>query len=218
MVADSDRVVQVVINLISNAVTDSGQITVQVAQEWSSLTISVADQGTGISEADQSWSLKNASRSGRCHYRQTHRNRIGFAHFKRNCGDAWRKNMGRKHHRERFNILLQLAFGDRRRHRNQSIDIQDIIQQLGQNHTQPKRETAQILVIDDDPAIREMLVQLLDEAGHQTLEATDGVEGLEAARQEQPDAIILDVMMPRLNGFDCAAAIKGTQIADTFPS
>ena len=55
VVADSDRVVQVVINLISNAVkfTDAGQITVSVKKEWSSLTIAVKDQGTGISEADQ---------------------------------------------------------------------------------------------------------------------------------------------------------------------
>ena len=64
-------------------------------------------------------------------------------------------------------------------------------------------------MIDDDTAIRDMLVQMLEEAGHQALEASDGVEGLEVARTERPDVIILDVMMPRLNGFDCAAALKG---------
>ena len=42
------------------------------------------------------------------------------------------------------------------------------------------------------------------------MEASDGVEGLDVVRNEKPDLIVLDVMMPRLNGFDCAAAISGS--------
>ena len=87
--------------------------------------------------------------------------------------------------------------------------MQDYIAQLHQVSEQAADRAQTVLVVDDDAAIREMVTQLLEEAGYETLEAADGVEGLEVARAEQPDVIILDVMMPRLNGFDCAAALKG---------
>ena len=48
----------------------------------------------------------------------------------------------------------------------------------------------------------------LEAAGHKVLEAEDGLTGLTMAREQRPDLIVLDVMMPALNGFDVAASIK----------
>lgn len=59
---------------------------------------------------------------------------------------------------------------------------------------------AKILVVDDEPAIREYLKMVLTETGYTVLVAADGREALPVAVQEQPDLILLDIMMPHLDG------------------
>ena len=58
-----------------------------------------------------------------------------------------------------------------------------------------------ILVVDDEDNLRTMLVAALRYAGYEVTEASDGQEGLRAAREQNPDLIVLDVMMPGLDGF-----------------
>lgn len=62
--------------------------------------------------------------------------------------------------------------------------------------------------MDDDNSIRSLLQQELSEAGYQIEEAKDGKMALEAIRKKRPDLVILDVMMPEINGFDVAAILK----------
>jgi two-component system alkaline phosphatase synthesis response regulator PhoP len=59
---------------------------------------------------------------------------------------------------------------------------------------------AKILVVDDDNSIVEILKHLLTREGHTVCVAYNGKEGLAAARQEKPDLIILDIMMPEIDG------------------
>jgi signal transduction histidine kinase/DNA-binding response OmpR family regulator len=211
IVADSDRVVQVVINLISNAVkfTDQGEITVRIEKEWSSLTVRVQDQGTGISEVDQRVVFDKYKQVGDVITDKPTGTGLGLPISKEivevHGGKIWvESTLGEG---STFAFSLPLATAEDTGLHN--INIQDLISQLSQSKTVDPAESATILVIDDDVAIREMVTQMMEEAGYDTLEAVDGVHGLEMARRERPDLIILDVMMPRLNGFDCAAAIKG---------
>jgi len=59
---------------------------------------------------------------------------------------------------------------------------------------------ASILVVDDDPVIRRMLQLSFESEGFAVTTANDGVEGLEAMRNDRPDVVVLDIMMPRLDG------------------
>lgn len=59
-----------------------------------------------------------------------------------------------------------------------------------------------ILVVDDEQDIRDLLVFNLNREGYATLEAADGVAGLEAARRHKPALILLDVMLPRMDGLE----------------
>ena len=65
------------------------------------------------------------------------------------------------------------------------------------DHERPQK----ILIADDDLDISMGTSRRLQHAGYETITASDGDEGLELARAHQPDAILLDVRMPRMNGF-----------------
>ena len=65
-----------------------------------------------------------------------------------------------------------------------------------------------ILVVDDEANIRELLTQEFSDAGYHVETATNGREAIAAVRRSRPDLIVLDVMMPEMNGFDVAAVLK----------
>jgi CheY-like chemotaxis protein len=65
-----------------------------------------------------------------------------------------------------------------------------------------------VLAVDDDPHIRTLLMQEFSEAGYRLRVAANGREALAEVRRERPDLVILDVMMPEINGFDVAAVLK----------
>lgn len=66
-----------------------------------------------------------------------------------------------------------------------------------------------VLVVDDDPANRAFCALTLQLAGYDVLEAEDGQRGLELARSVEPDLALLDIRMPRLDGFELAEALRG---------
>ena len=67
---------------------------------------------------------------------------------------------------------------------------------------------SKVLVVDDNPQNLELLVEYLDGLDCQTFTATDGVEALEAVAKVKPDLILLDVMMPRMSGFEVCRKLK----------
>lgn len=73
--------------------------------------------------------------------------------------------------------------------------------------------TARVLLIDDDARLRELVVGYLGENGFGVTEARDGTEGLAALRSEHFDAVVLDLMMPGMNGLEvCRRIREGSQI------
>jgi PAS domain S-box-containing protein len=69
-------------------------------------------------------------------------------------------------------------------------------------------ERARILVVDDDADLLRLTSILLKQAGHEILEATTGADGLRLAREEEPDLVLLDVMLPDMNGLEVCRHIK----------
>src|SRR6476646_7355833 len=67
-----------------------------------------------------------------------------------------------------------------------------------------------ILVADDDPAVRESLRRSLAFNGYDVVTASDGQEALELIAADRPDAVVLDVMMPRLDGLQACRALRST--------
>ncbi len=65
-----------------------------------------------------------------------------------------------------------------------------------------------ILIVDDEPQLVELVQMRLEASGYEVLSAVDGQEGLKKARDEQPDVIILDLMLPKLNGYEVCTLLK----------
>ena len=68
-----------------------------------------------------------------------------------------------------------------------------------------------ILLVDDDKAVVETVKFLLQTEGYSVVTASDGEEGLEKAKKERPDLILLDILMPKVNGFSACRAIKSDE-------
>ncbi len=68
--------------------------------------------------------------------------------------------------------------------------------------------TKKILVIDDDPLVREMIVEVLEAEGYAAVAALNFKDALEKVRQTLPDLFLIDVVMPDISGFDACRKIK----------
>ncbi len=74
-----------------------------------------------------------------------------------------------------------------------------------------------VLLVDDDPDIREFVTFNLEKEGYAVVTAKDGAEGVEAAKKHRPDLILLDVMMPGMDGIEACEAIRSNpDIATTL--
>lgn len=68
--------------------------------------------------------------------------------------------------------------------------------------------SAKILVVDDDPEIREAIGLILEANGYKVVSAQDGLDGLNKLKEEKPDLMVLDLLMPRLDGFGVCKELK----------
>ena len=70
---------------------------------------------------------------------------------------------------------------------------------------------ARILVVDDDPNVQRLLTYTLKQEGYEVSVATDGAEALKRWSSEHPDLMLLDVMLPKLDGYQVAAKIRADE-------
>ncbi|MBW1895847.1 MAG: response regulator [Deltaproteobacteria bacterium] len=73
--------------------------------------------------------------------------------------------------------------------------------------------SAKILVVDDDPDMREALQMILESGGYTVVTGEDGEECLLKLKEEQPDLLILDLLMPKMDGFEVCKALKDPRYA-----
>lgn len=77
--------------------------------------------------------------------------------------------------------------------------------------------TKKILIIEDDKFLRELIVRKLIEEGFRTLEADDGEEGLKKIKEEKPDLVLLDLILPGIDGFEVLSKMKEESTLSSIP-
>ncbi|MGP8250518.1 MAG: ATP-binding protein, partial [Terracidiphilus sp.] len=212
---DQDRLIQVVINLISNATkfTDAGSIKCALRHEGDDLVVSVTDSGIGIAPADQPKVFEKFKQVGDTLTDKPKGTGLGLPICKEiveyHGGRIWVESEPGKGSTFSFTLPIsgktgQLELLPVRR----TIDIESLVRQLRETVATQHPAEKSILVVDDDANIRSLLQQELSEAGYAVRLAEDGRKALALVREEMPGLIILDVMMPEMNGFDVAAVLK----------
>lgn len=78
-------------------------------------------------------------------------------------------------------------------------------------------QPATLLIVDDEPQVRKLLETLLQHEGYQTLTAGSGEEALQLVAQQPPDLILLDIMMPGMDGYEVASQLKGDETTAGIP-
>ncbi|HHE76645.1 MAG TPA: response regulator [Candidatus Parcubacteria bacterium] len=74
-----------------------------------------------------------------------------------------------------------------------------------------------ILVVEDDKFLRELISQKLTKEGYDIAEATDGEKGFESVKKEKPDLVLLDLILPIIDGFEVLSRIKSDPVLAQIP-
>jgi signal transduction histidine kinase/DNA-binding response OmpR family regulator len=207
--ADQIRFRQALLNLASNAnkFTERGTVTIaaQTGRDW--ITIAVADTGIGMTEQQMGRLFQEFSQADASTTRKYGGTGLGLAisrHFCRMMGG---------------DITVESKSGEGSTF---TIRLPRIVQ-IEQERTDPVHPIAKeaeeplILVVDDDPTVRELVVRHLERAGFAVVAARGGQEGLRLVRELRPAAVTLDIMMPDLDGWTVLAAIKGDPALASIP-
>jgi two-component system response regulator ResD len=73
---------------------------------------------------------------------------------------------------------------------------------------EPPPERRRILIVDDDPYVREVIAQYLQLEGYEVMQATNGLQALTMASEHAPDLVVLDLMLPGMDGFEVASRLR----------
>ncbi len=102
---------------------------------------------------------------------------------------------------------LVLARAGQRRHRPRPM-IASVVTGLSQSRSNRCLPMAKVLVIEDEPDLQQVLGYNLSQAGHEVLSAERGAEGLRLAREQHPDLVLLDLMLPDISGSEVCRQLK----------
>ncbi|HEX4383949.1 MAG TPA: ATP-binding protein, partial [Myxococcales bacterium] len=197
VMADRPRLEQVLVNLLQNAIKYSpagGVIEVRVSVSGKEVLLSVKDPGIGVPPEEQA--------------------RL-FQRFFR-AGNASSRNFGG------LGIGLYVSQEIIQRHGG-SFEVQS---EVGKGSTftfrlplagRDARSRGRVLLVDDDPEILEATGQLLREWGYAVDEARDGATALELARDSRPDLMLIDLMMPVMDGWTLIGRIRSEKVAEGVP-
>ncbi len=224
MHADITKIRQNLFNLLSNAskFTEQGTITLTLSRHTDNgrgwITFQIADTGIGMTPEQMGKLFQAFTQADPSTTRQYGGTGLGLVITKKFC-----EMMG-------GNITLESEFGKgsiftiHLPAQVQDAQIEPPTQNiaLGEHANSliaesPSLQTSTILVIDDDPTVHDLLQHFLTKEGFHVTTASDGREGLAKAKQLQPNAIVLDVMMPRMDGWAVLSELKAHRELANIP-
>jgi signal transduction histidine kinase/DNA-binding response OmpR family regulator len=211
VLADGGKVKQMLLNLVSNAIKftpEGGTVTIGALRMGDTIEISVADTGIGIAEPDQRSIFQEFHQVDFGPGRKHEGTGLGLALTKRfaalHGGDV--RVSSRLNKGSVFTLSLPLRAG--------VLPATDPVPAGAKNGhgTGPL-----VLVVEDDPAAAELLTRQLAGAGYRTEVARTGNEALARARELQPAAITLDIILPEVDGWEVITRLKSDETTSGIP-
>ena len=213
--ADERKVKQVVFNLLSNAVKftpDRGRVEVRARRVGDRAEVAVADTGVGIDPADQDRIFQEFQQAG-----QQEGSGLGLALARSlvalHGGRLWVDS----EHGSGSTFTFTLPV--RQTAESEAAEPEPVLSKAEQAPVPQasKAGRATVLLIEDDPRSVELLTLYLEGGGFEVAGCGDGLAGIEAARRRPPDAIVLDIMLPDLSGWDFLALVKADETTARIP-
>ncbi len=213
--SDSLKLKQVLLNLLSNAAkfTDSGEILVEGRAHGSTLVLAVEDTGAGIPPEQLDHIFEKFRQVDDASRRKVGGTGLGLAIVRevtRVLGGTVDvvSTLGRG---SRFTVTLPGAL-DR-----DASPVPAVTRALGSPMPVASGTAPVIVLVDDDPIIVALMKGDLEKEGFQVIAVGDGVSGLEAARRHRPTAIVLDIHLPKLDGWTVLAELKNDPMLAQTP-
>jgi signal transduction histidine kinase/ActR/RegA family two-component response regulator len=202
--ADELRFKQVILNLLSNAVKftpDGGRVSVRAYREGTDLVVTVTDTGIGVPPEDQEKIFDSFQQGGRGPAREEGTG-LGLTLCRRIVGLFG----GR--------MWLESTVGEGSTF---GFAIPAVSRTTDVTATQRDGEFPVVVLVDDDRASLDLMSAYLDDAPVQVVRATDGVSGLDLIRKVLPAAVVLDIKLPRLDGWQVLAELKAADDTAAIP-
>jgi PAS domain S-box-containing protein len=212
VIGDRDRLIQVLINLISNAVkfTPSGTVRLVARAVEDGIYWEVHDTGIGLHTQDLSTIFEKFKQAADTLTDKPQGTGLGLP-ISKNIVELHLGHIAVRSERGKGSTFTVWLPADR------SIGtpsvplpppdtLNRLLDQIG--FEAASKPSADIIVVDDEPSVRELLKQVLQGAGHRIRMAEDGASAIAAVRQRKPDLVVLDVMMPGLSGYDVTAVMR----------
>ncbi|SHI90155.1 response regulator [Cycloclasticus pugetii] len=214
-ITDTVKVCQVLLNLLSNAskFTEQGQVTLSVQKEDSQLIFSVEDTGIGMTpgQLDKVFIPFVQADSGTT--RQYGGTGLGLPISEEICqlmGGEIKVNSA-KGSGSTFTVTLPIDLST-------LVKIKTYLAEQPKENTSPESSPkGSILIIDDDPQVHTLLSRHLNKMPFKIITAQDGKAGVKKAREHAPSVIILDIMMPEMNGWTVLQILKSDQRTAHIP-
>jgi signal transduction histidine kinase/CheY-like chemotaxis protein len=213
--ADRGRFRQILYNLLSNAIKytpDAGSVRVEAEERDGEVCISVIDTGVGISPEDQALVFEEFRQVGDPSERQAGTG-LGLA-LTRRLVEAHGGQIALESTRgegSRFTVSLPAAAAKAVR-ASDEIPSADGAAAAGAGPAGDagpgRRDGADVLVIEDDPSTVRLLREFLEPAGYSIAVASSGEVGLAIAKERRPAAVILDVLLPGMDGWEVLRQLK----------
>jgi PAS domain S-box-containing protein len=209
IVADQRKLKQILFNLLSNALKfthAAGTVDVSAVRDGDFIEITVADTGIGIKEEDIRRLFQPFTQLESVYTKGFEGTGLGLALTRQlvelHGGRIWVKSEFGKGSRFSFTIPLTQATA-----KEPPANRPDTVPRSGNT----------VLVIEDDPLTLTALGNALLRKGYRALRASNGKEGVEMAQRDSPDLIVLDLVMPGMNGFDVADRLRNENAAVNVP-
>lgn len=213
VLTDPLKLKQVLLNLLSNAAkfTDAGEIVLTARSQLSTLVISVEDTGSGIPEDQVPFIFDKFRQVDGSSRRKIGGTGLGLAIVKEvvqllGGTVTVTSTIGRG---SKFTITLPGAI--------EAVAAQHGVASQGGALTPPTDGPFSVLIIDDDPLVQNLVRGQLESEHFRVVSASDGVEGLTLARDVRPTVIILDIHLPRLDGWTVLAELKSDPALSQIP-
>jgi hypothetical protein len=205
VLADPDRVVQTLTNLVDNAIKfspPSSTVTLRATQQHDEMLFEVKDHGRGIPADKLGVIFERFQQVDASDEREKGGTGLGLA-ICRSIVDQ---------HGGRIWVESELGKGS-----SFYFTLPLLKEQVETPFSEASPSPRTVLICDDEPSVRNLVKRLLEQHGYRVLAAGSGTEAIQQAAACQPDAILLDVLMPEMDGWETLAALRERPATSEIP-